>query len=108
MKRQSRNILAADATSRINDANCRDESGAWNALEARHEEVNFPPSSAEVVAAARKRFCDGCPAFTACAQWAEAEQYTGLAAGAAYLRGERKPATWVSRRSGRPGLEQAS
>lgn len=108
MKRQSRDVLAADAASRIVDANCGDESEAWNALEARHEEANFPPPSAAVVDDARKRFCDGCPAFAACAQWAEAEQYTGLAAGAAYLRGERKPARWVSRRSGRPVLEQAS
>jgi hypothetical protein len=108
MKQLSRSIIAADAASRIAEANCRDAGPTWNTLEAQHEEAHFPKESADIVADARENFCTGCPAFQACDQWAKAEKYTGLAAGAAFLRGERKPDTWVSRRTGRPKLKQAS
>ena len=39
--------------------------------------------------------CGGCPETDRCAQRAELDSYTGLAAGAAYLNGVRKPTTTV-------------
>jgi hypothetical protein len=42
-----------------------------------------------------------CPALLGCGQLAQVQEYTGLAAGAPYEAGARKPATWVVRPAGR-------
>lgn len=99
MRPISRVVVARDAAWRITGAACGGQDRVWSALEAAHADASTPAESGQTVAAAR-RWCDQCPAAEACALWAALEQYTGLAAGAAYENGQRRPATWVA---GRPG-----
>lgn len=103
MRDMSRDVIARDASGRVEEAACRGAGSRWTELEARHEAARTSTSSAAVVNAARKEFCFGCQALAACHSWAEIEQYDGLAAGAAYSRGRVMPAEWISGRPGRPG-----
>lgn len=108
MRDMSRNVLARDASSRVDEAACRGQGEKWTELEARHENARTAKSSAVVVNTARKEFCFGCPALAACSRWAEIEQYDGLAAGAAYSRGTAMPTDWISNRPGRRSREKAA
>lgn len=108
MRGISREVLARSATQQVRDAQCAAAGARWNVLEASHDKATSPVESSEIVRKVRSEFCDSCPALAACEQWAQTEQYTGLAAGAAYANGKCKPVAWVSRRPGRVPAQVAS
>jgi hypothetical protein len=99
--------LAREAASRLavsqlaDGGACAGQGSTWSALESRHRRARTEAAAREVVDVIRREFCTGCPALLGCGQWAQVQLYTGLAAGAPYEAGERKPATWVVRPSGR-------
>lgn len=103
MRGISRRVLARDAAARVEDARCAGLPLMWSALESQHSQAATPEEAAAIVDQASTIACDGCPAFMACAAWARVENYSGLAAGAAYESGERRPADWVAlKKTGRP------
>lgn len=107
MAERDRAVLAADAAARIAGAHCKERTEDWNELERAHNAAPTSRESSEVVADV-VQICEGCPALAACAQWARTDEYSGLAAGAAYHRGERMSPRWVSQRSGRRPSARAS
>lgn len=105
MRPQSREVLARDAASRMVAATmpegaCAGQGEKWTQLEQQHRRSGAGKAQA-VVEQIRRDFCDGCPARVGCAQWASVQEYTGLAAGAAYELGERQDPAWSVPRSGR-------
>lgn len=98
MRPLSREVLARDAASRLAAASmpegaCAGQGQKWTELERQHRRSRAAQAH-DVIEEIRRDFCDGCPARTGCAQWATVQQYTGLAAGAAYEQGERQEQTW--------------
>jgi hypothetical protein len=91
VRRLSRNVLARDATARIRPAACKEQSRLWTAAEAAHEAASTA-GEAELAAAPALQFCADCPVMGVCAQWAEVDEYTGLAAGQAWVNGKPRPA----------------
>lgn len=93
-------VIARDAAAhlaRASTANCVGAARRWDELEASHRRTRTPQGAASVVAEMAEEFCNDCPALMVCRRWAEAQQYTGLAAGAAYEDGLRMPPGWYSR-----------
>lgn len=108
MRGISRTVIARDASGRVEDAACTGASARWTELEGHHERARTSTDSAAAVDAVRREFCAGCPAIAACRNWAEIEQYDGLAAGAVYSGGRVMPDGWIAGRPGRRGQEKAA
>jgi hypothetical protein len=85
---------AQSAAARLLAAACRGQSRLWAEQEHRHE---FALTPADAVAAAEPllEFCIACPIVTECEQWAEAEEFDGIAAGSAWAAGDKRPVDWV-------------
>lgn len=96
--RASRDIIARHLARTLLDAACADRAGWWSQWEAAHDAATSPETRDD---AAQPAFalCGRCDAFDVCATWAEIDTYTGLAAGAAYRKGNRVDHTL---RFGRP------
>ena len=94
MRPISKAHLARQLAAAIAEAACEEQGAAWSGWEVAHASASTP-SQAEAAAAAAMALCGGCPETDRCAQRAELDSYTGLAAGAAYLNGIRKPTTTV-------------
>ncbi len=107
MRPLSREVLARDAAARLAASSmepgfCAGQGDRWTDLETRHRLARAGQARA-VIEEVRREFCDGCPALQGCADWARAQEYTGLAAGAAYEEGQRQKTTWSVPRAGRGG-----
>jgi hypothetical protein len=105
MRPMSREVLARDAASRVAastmpEGRCAGQGDRWTQLEQRHRRAGAEKAQ-DVIEEISRDFCHGCPARVGCAQWASVQQYTGLAAGAAYEEGERQDPVWSVPRSGR-------
>ena len=94
MRPISRAHLARQLAAAITDAACEEQGSAWSGWEVAHASASTPVAAAAAADAAMT-LCSGCPETERCAQRAELDSYTGLAAGAAYLNGVRKPTTTV-------------
>lgn len=96
MRPQSRAHLARQLAAAITNAACEGQGQHWSAWEAAHAAATSP-AQAEAAAAGAVALCAGCPAATirCCADLAHIDGYTGLAAGAAYLNGARRPTAAV-------------
>ncbi|GAA1436022.1 hypothetical protein GCM10009616_34790 [Microlunatus lacustris] len=103
--RMNRDVLARDAAARLDRAACREEQALWDAQECAHEAAETA-GEARQAADSALALCVGCPVSQLCAAWAEVDQYTGLAAGQAWVNGNPRPAHWV--RGGRTGRRLAS
>lgn len=92
--RINRDVLARDAAARLERAACREQQALWDAQECAHEAAE---TSIEAVRAAEPALavCAGCPIPQLCAAWAEVDEYTGLAAGQAWVNGKARPVHWV-------------
>ena len=105
MRPLSREVLARENAARLTATRLLDTGGAaceghgatWSELEQRHRTVCTEAEARELIEEIRTRFCGGCPLRLGCAQWAQTQEYTGLAAGAAYEKGTRMDASWVVR-----------
>lgn len=99
MRPISREVLARDAAAKMAAiampvGDCAGNGKRWSQLERQHRHARGAAAK-RVVEEVRGEFCSGCPALLACGQWAKTQEYTGLAAGAAYERGQRKESTWA-------------
>lgn len=92
--RMNRDVLARDAAARLEQAACREQRALWDAQEHAHEAAE---TSVEAVIAAEPALavCAGCPVQQLCTAWAEVDEYTGLAAGRAWVNGKPRPVHWV-------------
>lgn len=95
MRPMSQVVLARQASWHLADANCAGAAGQWAQWEAQHMRASTRRRAAAAVRDAAA-LCRDCPALAACADWAETEQYTGLAAGAVYENGRRRSDGWVA------------
>lgn len=94
MRPISKAHLAKQMAAAITEASCEEQGRAWSDWEAAHAAASSP-TQATAAAADAMALCAGCPETDRCAQRAELDSYTGLAAGAAYLNGVRKPTMTV-------------
>lgn len=99
MRPMSRAVIARQRAASMPGGECG--GFAWEQLEAQHYAAQTRGEAAHVIDLIERRFCGDCPAREACALWAAAERYDGLAAGAAYSQGRRKPRSWTVPRAGR-------
>lgn len=80
--------IAAEIT-----GNCKGSRDWWSSHEAQ---LNVATTPAEAEAATRDpiALCSTCPGYDLCEQWAQLDDYTGIAAGSVYINGRRhKPTT---------------
>lgn len=101
MRGISRVVLARqlhEAIVRDGRAACGGLGEWWSEQEAAHAAAASGQASA-VAAAPAMRLCGECPEISRCAERAELDSYTGLAAGAAYCNGRAKPTRVVPRHS---------
>ena len=94
MRPISKAHLARQLAAAIIDAACEEQGSAWSGWEVEHASASTPTQAAAAAAEAMA-LCGVCAETDRCAQRAELDSYTGLAAGAAYLNGVRKPTTTV-------------
>lgn len=105
MRPLSRDVLAREEASRLTATRLLDAGGAacegrgstWSELEQRHRSLRTETEARALIEEIRAEFCGGCPLRLGCAQLAQTQEYTGLAAGAAYEKGARMDASWVVR-----------
>ena len=76
MSSRNKEALAQAASVRLVAAACAGQGKKWNQQEQLHSAAG---SQAE------------------CRMWAEADDYTGIAAGSAWVKGVEKPAHWIPR-----------
>lgn len=85
-----REVLAREAAARLYAAACREERDLWNTQERLHE-LATTEAQAHAAAAPLLQICEGCPIVGECRAWAVADDYTGIAAAAAWVNGKDKP-----------------
>jgi hypothetical protein len=90
MKPTSRTALARQIAADIVDGACKDKGRWWSEQEAAHAAAKTPAEASEAAAEAME-LCASCTETERCAILAELDRYTGLAAGAAYAGGVRRP-----------------
>ena len=78
------------------EAVCRGLGIWWTQQETAHGQATTPVAAAAAAAPALA-LCAGCPEVQRCSWLAEIDRYTGLAGGAAYLKGARRPPHRVRR-----------
>lgn len=88
--RINRDVLARDAAARLQQAACREQQALWDAQEHAHEAAATPVEAVSAAAPALA-VCAGCPVRQLCTAWAEVDEYTGLAAGGAWVNGKPRP-----------------
>lgn len=96
MKGIDRQVLAQDASAALVAAACKDRRDLWNLHEDEHA-VATTKDQARRAAEPLLEVCATCPIIQACRRWAEVDQYTGIAAGTAWLNGKPRPVHWVRR-----------
>lgn len=102
MRPLSREALARQEAAKLAAAtvptgDCAGRGARITELEAEHRRGGAV-GALGAVAQLRAEFCHDCPALLACANWAAVQEYTGLAAGAAYVDGVRLDVGKRSRR----------
>lgn len=99
-----RDALAQAAAVRLVAAACSGLGRKWDRQEQLHLDAT---THEQAVRAARPltAICASCPIVTECRAWAEVDQYTGIAAGSAWVKGVEKPTEWIHRH---PMKKQAS
>ena len=85
----SRAHLARQLTAAITQAACKGQSRWWTECENAHAAA-ATPAQAQAAAAPALAVCAGCPEVTRCVARAELDDYTGLAAGTAWVNGVRR------------------
>lgn len=113
MRPMSRAVLAREEASKVAAAEmpngpCAGRGALWGVLEMAHRRARTPDEAESVIRAVRQEFCGRCPALMRCGRLAETQQYTGLAAAAAYEEGERQAPDWVPPRAGAQRKKKAS
>lgn len=93
--------LARQVVAAITAAACKGRGQWWSRKEAAHEKARTSETAAAAAAPAL-RLCRRCPAYDECEIWAQLDNYTGLAAGAAYLNGRRLDPSRVRQHSTPP------
>ncbi len=88
--------LAQAASVRLVSAACAGEGEKWNRQEQLHADAGSQAKAWEAVAPLVK-ICAGCPIAAECRVWAAADNYTGIAAGSAWVNGAERPAHWIHR-----------
>ena len=91
---RNRAVLARHAAARLIAAACRDKRDLWNLQEHLHEQATTE-DEAHAAADPLLRICANCRIVAACRDWASVDDYTGIAAGAAWVNGKQKPVEWV-------------
>lgn len=89
-------VLAQAASVRLIAAACAGLGKMWN----RQEELHAAATSRATSWAAAEpllELCGGCPIVAECRTWAGVDDYTGIAAGSAWVKGVEKPAVWIHR-----------
>ena len=94
MRPTSRAHLARQLSAAITAAACKGHGLTWTSWELDHA-VATTPAQAEAAAGPAMALCRDCPVLLRCAQLATVDTCTGLAAGAAYLNGVRRPTAAV-------------
>lgn len=83
----SRRVLARHAADQEHRrAACKGEWRLWDEAEKAHQ-LSRTRDEAAAAAAPAMALCAQCPVLDACAEWAKTDEYTGLAAGAAWVEG---------------------
>lgn len=102
MRGLDRAVLARAALWAVDRPECEHRGELWNTREALHAEA--PNQQAAFDAATPLlAICGTCPVVDACRQWAEIDEYTGIAGAGAWVNGIEKPPHWV-RDQGAPSL----
>lgn len=96
MRGIDRQVLARDASAALVAAACKEQRDLWNRYEDEHAAA-VTKEQARAAAEPLLEVCAPCPIIQACRRWAEVDQYTGIAAGAAWLNGQERPVHWVRR-----------
>lgn len=81
------------ATTLAHKGACAEHSQLWSVAEREHQAATTKWTARCAAAPALER-CQECPVLELCAEWAELDEYTGLAAGSAWIDGEERPAEW--------------
>lgn len=89
-------VLAQAAAYRLAAAACGEESETWNRQEQLHDEARSQ-AAARAAAVPLLQICSVCPVVRECRDWAMVDEYTGIAAGAAWVDGRQKPVHHVRR-----------
>jgi hypothetical protein len=89
MRPISRVALARQLAAAIESAQCDGMGHWWSEREAEHAAA-VTGAEARGAAAEALELCGRCPERSRCAELAQVDQYTGLAAGAWYLNGTAK------------------
>ncbi len=97
MRPISKVFLARLATAAITKAACKGHGRRWTDWECAHAAAG-DSGQAELAAAPAMVMCAGCPETVRCAERAELDRYSGRAAGAAYLNGDRRQTAAVVRK----------
>ncbi len=82
--------IARAAAARLVAAACRGHGRFWSHQEQLRQ-LASEPEDAVAAAAPLLEFCAQCPIRAECAVWAEADEYTGIAAGTAWKDGQQQP-----------------
>lgn len=96
MRGVDRQALAQNASAVLVAAACKAHSDLWNRYEDQHAAATTK-EQARQAAEPLLEVCSGCPVAQACRRWAEVDEYTGIAAGTAWLNGTERPVHWVRR-----------
>lgn len=89
--------LAQQVIFEIDGAACKGRGKWWSRQEVRHAAARTREEAA-VAATPALKLCRRCPFYDECEQWAQLDNYTGLAAGSVYINGRRrKPDTVIQR-----------
>lgn len=96
MSSRDKEVLAQAAAARLTGAACAGQGETWDLQEQMHAVAG---SQAKAWAAAEPlvAICARCPIVAECCEWALVDEYTGIAAGAAWVNGVEKPAHWIHR-----------
>jgi len=103
MRPISATSLARQLTAAITDPACDGQGKWWSEQETTHAQATTSAAAAAAAVPAMM-LCAVCPEQQRCAQRAELDRYTGLAAGAAYCNGNRKPMHQVPRHPEPPAM----
>lgn len=100
MRGMDREVLARGAAARLAAAACKESRQLWDEHERLHSSATTQ-GSARAAATPLLEVCASCPIPVMCRAWAEIDQYTGIAAGTAWVNGVEKPTHWVRRQAPR-------
>ena len=90
MRGISREVLARAAAARLVGGACRGTAQLWTEQEQVHAEA-LTPRDAQEAARPLVAMCTDCRVEEDCAVWAQIDQYTGIAAGVAWVKGRPRP-----------------